>query len=254
MHTKLLSILFLILGIACFLLFLPPYTKAIINIGNITGMLLAFLLIVYGLFFTKINHTLVIFWKNRTGKLVLSAAAVLCVIILVLTVMMTSCMIKAATKKTPENTTAVVLGCAVHGTSPSLMLSRRLSAALSYLEENKEAHAILSGGKGPGEDITEAECMFLYLTSHGISKERLHLEDRSENTAQNILYSKKILAGISSSQDIAIITNEFHQYRAGILAENAGLHPYSVNGKTVSYLLPTYYVRELFAILKEWVL
>lgn len=254
MHTKLLPILFLALGILCFFLFLPPYTKAIINIGNITGMLFAFLLVVYGLFFTKINHTLVIFWKNGTGKIMLSAAAVLGMILFILTIMMTACMIKAAAKKPPENTTAVVLGCAVHGTKPSLMLSRRLTAALSYLEENPEAHAILSGGKGPGEDITEAECMFLYLTDHGISKERLHLEGRSENTAQNILYSKEILTSISSSQNIAIITNEFHQYRAGILAENAGLHPYSVNGKTVSYLLPTYYVRELFAILKEWVL
>lgn len=243
----------LILGFISALLFLPPFLKSIINLGNLTGMIISLLLIAYGRFFTKINTIIITFWKKPIGKIVLSISGILCILILLLTVIITICLISAALKKPPRNTNAVVLGCAVHGTQPSLMLQRRLKAALSYLEENPSAKAVLSGGKGPGEAITEAQCMFEYLTEHGISKNRLYLEDKSENTAQNIEYSKEILQTFQTETEIAIITNEFHQYRASILAKKAGLTPYSMNGKTLFYLLPTYYIRELYAVLRQWI-
>lgn len=254
MHTKNFSLLFLILGILCALLFLPPFFKSIINPGNLTGMGIAILLISYGLLFSHINHIIVMLWKTHTGKFLLSLALLLLTVILLLTAMITSCMIKAAQNEPSKNIPAIVLGCAVHGTQPSLMLQRRLDAALNYLKEHPSTSAILSGGKGPGEDITEAQCMFNYLIEHGISRDRLYLEDRSENTMENIQYSKEILREFSEGEDIAIITNEFHQYRAGLLAKTVGLNPYSINGRTVFYLLPTYYIRELYAVLKEWIL
>lgn len=249
------SSFFLIIGIVFMFLFFLPCLKSIINLGNLTGMGISILLILYGLFFSNINRTITLFWKKGVGKLCISFTAIICSIILVLTIILTFFMINAAVKKPPKNvnTTAVILGCAVHGKNPSLMLKRRLDAALHYLEENPSANAILSGGKGSGEDISEAQCMFDYLTANGISKDRLYLEDRSKNTKENIQYSKEILQDIQKSSDIVIITNEFHQYRAGILARNEGLNVYSINGKTVSYLLPTYYIRELYAILNQWI-
>lgn len=253
MQTKVFSIVFILFGIFCGLLFLPPYLKSIINAGNIAGMGISILLILYGCFFSRMNHAIAALWQYRNGKILLSIASLICVVGLVLVIIITSCIVKAATNEPPKNTTAIVLGCAVHGTRPSLMLERRLEAALAYLEENPEASAILSGGQGPGEDITEAQCMFEYLTRHGISENRLYLEGVSENTEENIRYSKEILKTLQQETEIAIITNEFHQYRASILAKDAGLVPYSVNGKSVSYLLPTYYVRELMAVLKQWI-
>lgn len=248
------STVILTLGFINALLFLPPFLKAIINLGNLTGMGISLLLIAYGRFFTKINNIIIVFWKKPMGKIVLSISGILCILILLLTTIITICLISAALKKPQKNTNAIVLGCAVHGTKPSLMLERRLKAALSYLEENPSANAVLSGGKGPGEAITEAQCMFEYLTEHGISETRLYLEDQSENTAQNIQYSKEILQTFQTETEIAIITNEFHQYRASILAKNAGLTPYSINGKTLLHLLPTYYIRELYAVLKQWII
>lgn len=254
MHTKTFSLFFIISGILCALLFLPPFFKSIINLGNLTGMGIAVLLIIYGLLFAHINHVISILWSTHAGKILLSIAALLCAAILLIAITITCCMIKAAGKEPPENTPAIVLGCAVHGTRPSLMLQRRLDAALHYLEENPSASAVLSGGKGPGEDITEAQCMFEYLVERGISENRLYLEGRSENTLENIQYSKEILQEFSEDENVVIITNEFHQYRAGLLAKSAGFNPYSINGQTVFYLLPTYYIRELYAVLKEWIL
>lgn len=253
MHKTHISAFFLIIGIFCLLLFLPPFLKSIVNLGNITGTGISLLLIAYGLFFTKINAVIAVLWQKRMGKILLSFSGIVCIMIFLLTTAITICLISASQAKPPRNTNAIVLGCAVHGTRPSLMLQRRLKAALIYLEENPSANAILSGGKGPGENITEAQCMFEYLTEHGISEDRLYLEDQSENTAQNIQYSKVILQKLQTEKTIAIITNEFHQYRAGILAKNAGLSPYSVNAKTLFYLFPTYYIRELYAVLREWI-
>ncbi len=50
------------------------------------------------------------------------------------------------------------------GKNPSLMLSKRLEAAYEYLNENKNAVCIVSGGKGSNEEISEAQCMYNYLT------------------------------------------------------------------------------------------
>lgn len=254
MHKIQIPHIFFALGILCTLLFLPPFFKSIINLGNLTGMGIALFFLAYGLFFSKINTGIATLWHHRAGKLILIFSGMACLAVVCLAVCITICLISAASKKPPENTNAIVLGCAVHGSKPSLMLQTRLNAACTYLNENPSAKAVLSGGKGSGEDISEAQCMFEYLTEHGIAEDRLYLEDQSENTAQNIAYSKDILKKLQAEDAVTIITNEFHQYRAGILARQAGFVPYSINGKTLFHLLPTYYIRELYAVLNEWFL
>ena len=70
----------------------------------------------------------------------------------------------------------IVLGAGVNGTEPSLSLRTRLDAALDYLERWPEIPVILTGGQGYGEEITEAACMYAYLTEHGADPQRLILE------------------------------------------------------------------------------
>jgi hypothetical protein len=53
----------------------------------------------------------------------------------------------------------IVLGCGVNGTEPSLSLRYRIDAACEYLTAHPDAVAVLSGGQGPDEDMTEAACM-----------------------------------------------------------------------------------------------
>lgn len=62
----------------------------------------------------------------------------------------------------------IVLGAGVNGTEPSLSLRTRLDAALDYLERWPEIPVVLTGGQGYGEEITEAACMYAYLTEHGV--------------------------------------------------------------------------------------
>lgn len=76
----------------------------------------------------------------------------------------------------------IVLGAHVDGTRMTLALLERARRALLYLEENPGTKAVLSGGKGDGENISEAEAMYRYLTCHGIDGDRLIREEESTST------------------------------------------------------------------------
>ena len=73
----------------------------------------------------------------------------------------------------PEAQWVVVLGAGVNGTVPSQALRERLEAAQDYLARYPEAVAVLSGAQGDGEAITEAQCMYDWLTARGVDPARL---------------------------------------------------------------------------------
>ena len=208
---------------------------------------------VYALFMPKV-HALLGSWSNQKGKrwLVRAVAAMLG-LIAVLVIIETGCMISAANKKPTGSATLVVLGCRVYGERASLSMIERLEAAYSYLQENPEAVCVLSGGKGDGENITEAECMYRYLMDKGIAAERLYKEEASVSTRENLKFSLELITEQGLSPEIAIATSEYHQYRAGLIAKELGIDAAAVNGKTAWWLFPTYYIRELYGILYQWV-
>ena len=145
----------------------------------------------------------------------------------------------------------IVLGGQVRGDQPSLTLLRRLSTAKAYLDEHPDMKCIVSGGQGKGEDISEAECMCNWLVSQGIAEDRIYKEDKSTDTDENIRFSKDIMNSEGLGSSIAITTSDFHEYRAGKLAEKYGLEYGSVPSRTVWWLVPTFWMREMYAILAE---
>ena len=106
----------------------------------------------------------------------------------------------------------IVLGAHVRGTTPSAALRWRITRAYEYLTENPNTIAILSGGQGSGEEISEAECMRRELTALGIPESRLILEDNSTSTAENMEFSFRIIGDLSAS--VGIVTNNFHVWRS----------------------------------------
>ena len=104
----------------------------------------------------------------------------------------------------------IVLGCAVRGERVSLTLKLRLDAALEYLEHSPNTAVIVSGGKGDGESISEAEAMKRYLVSHGIDEGRIIKEDKSASTWENFKFSKDILDRRFPGASVAFVTTNFH--------------------------------------------
>lgn len=153
----------------------------------------------------------------------------------------------------------IVLGAGVNGTEPSLSLRTRLDAALDYLERWPDIPAVLTGGQGYGEEITEAACMYAYLTARGVDPQRLILEEHAENTSENFSLSREKLEqwGLDPAQaTVAVVTNDFHLARARLIAQKEGY------GATVGVPAPlpwfhlrvNYFLREPFAIVKSLLL
>lgn len=142
----------------------------------------------------------------------------------------------------------IVLGCQVRGTVPSRMLRQRLDAAAAYLSANADTHCIVTGGKGDGENLSEAQCMYDYLTAAGIDPSRITMEDQATSTMENLRYSMEFL---EPNAQIAIVSNEFHLYRADQMARQLGLSPALIPASTeYPILLASYTLREILAVWK----
>ncbi len=233
---------------------IPIVFSGIVNIGNITGIVLflsAFLLIFH---IEKVKAILKKICNKRVGKAFTVLACVILSAVVLLAGFETVLMVTAAAEDPEPSSTVVVLGCRVYGERPSRMMVARLKAAQKYLEENPDSVCIISGGQGPDEGISEAECMYRYLVENGISPERLFKEDKSTSTRENLLFSKEIIEREGLNPCIAIATNEFHEYRAQRIAQTLGIESGAVSGITEIWVVPTYYVRELYGILYEWIL
>ncbi len=151
----------------------------------------------------------------------------------------------------------VIFGCQVKPWGPSILLQDRLDTSLDYLEDHPDMTVVVSGGKGDDEHISEAQCMYDYLTEHGVDGERILMEDRSVNTRQNIDCSLAVLsdAGLDTSQGVALVSNGFHLTRIRMLWDRAGgPGPVSALAAPSSHLPSRLwmYAREPLALVKSF--
>ena len=158
--------------------------------------------------------------------------------------------------KNPQRSYVIVLGAAVKGERPSLSLTHRIQKAEEYLTTYPDTKAILSGGKGAGEDISEAQCMYNVLVADGIDPNRLILENQSTSTKENLEFSKElILKDGGSLDDVAIISSPYHLFRAKTMAKDVGFP--NVAGVACVHGYPIYslgmYIREAFGVTHLWV-
>lgn len=151
----------------------------------------------------------------------------------------------------------VVLGAGVNGTEPSLTLLERINAAYNYLSKNPEAIAILSGGQGEHEDITEAACMHRELTGMGIRPDQLIIEDQATSTIENLRFSLDAAESETGFRPnrIGIISSEYHLFRATRFAKDLGVEAVGIPAKTTWLPLRiNYYLREIVAVWKYLIL
>lgn len=143
----------------------------------------------------------------------------------------------------------IVLGAQVKESGPSVVLQYRLDTAKDYLDNNPETKCILTGCKGKNEPCSEAEGMANYLTAQGIDEGRIILEEKAENTNQNIKFSMQ--AADLTGKKVGIVTNNFHIYRALRIAANQGLEAQGIPSGSKAFYLPNNAVREFFGVIKD---
>lgn len=144
----------------------------------------------------------------------------------------------------------IVLGAQWKANGPSEVLRRRLDKAVDYLNANPNTIAIVSGGQGSNEIISEAAGMRQYLLDAGIEEERILTEDKSTNTRENLAFSAKLLDRENSR--VVVVTNNFHVFRALRIAEKQGYHAEGLAAGSVAWMVPNNLLREFFGVLKDF--
>lgn len=151
----------------------------------------------------------------------------------------------------------IILGAGLRSDAPSLILRTRLDMALEYSKSREGVPIVVSGGLGEVETITEAEAMRRYLVDRGVDESLIWKEELSTRTQENIEFSLELIRerGLDTENiKIAIVTNDFHIYRAKHIAEKEGVEAVGVAAETPSlYLRIIYFSREAFALGAELV-
>lgn len=145
----------------------------------------------------------------------------------------------------------VVLGAQMKTSGPSKALQYRLDAALDYLVNNPDTCVIVSGGQGSDEHISEAQGMYDYLVSKGVTPDRIIKEDQSKNTFQNLTFSAEYLG--KETDSVGVVSNNFHVFRAVKIAKKAGYqNVYGIAARGEPFLQLNNMMREFLGVMKDF--
>lgn len=222
------------------------------NAGTLLGVVLAVLIVLCGIFAPQLRQFLKWTWKHIPGRITL------CVVGAVLAAFLGVCgyngamMAKYAEVPLEQVNCVMILGCQVHGISPGGELENRLNTALPLIEADTDIPVIVTGGQGRGEYITEAQCMKQWLMEHGVSESRIYTEEESTSTEENFSNSVPIMEQLGITDGVAVVTNDFHQYRAELNARRSGISVGHYSAGTSALVFPNYIIRELAALFFEF--
>ena len=250
-------IILILLGLYIIYLYIPPLISlGVINAGNIFGFALGGGLILLGCLLNKIISFIKL--QIEAGKLkavlITLISLLLVALIFFITFFATLGSVISHSRYTAENEkTVIVLGCQIRGSMPSMTLVQRAHAAADYLNAHPDSIAIAAGGQGADEDLSEGQCIYNLMTEAGIDGNRIYIEDKSTSTDENIANAKEIIDIMDFDNNVAIVTSEYHQYRASLICKKNGLTASSVPAPSSPKGKPTFFTREVFGVWAQWV-
>ena len=221
--------------------------KSNFTVGTVFSYILGFVLLLYGIFHKKLSKKL----PNWLKYIVVFGY----VFVLTFTASLYIC--GNSDNVDYKEDAIIVLGAGIKGERIGTNLQKRLDTAIEYHKENQEAVIVVSGGQGPYEDISEALAMERYLIANGIPQDKIIKEDRSTSTKENFEFSKKLLdlRFGEGKYSAAYITNGYHIYRAGLVAEDVGFNGMThIHAETPWYTAIPNGLREVLAVMKTWLI
>lgn len=117
---------------------------------------------------------------------------------------------------------ALVLGAAVLGREPSPVLAERLRHAQELFESGQVRNIVVTGGRSPEDDLSEAEASRDWLLRQGVPADAIVLENASRTTIENLVLAKPVLAEHQIGS-VLIVSDPLHMRRAMLIAERLGL-------------------------------
>ena len=145
----------------------------------------------------------------------------------------------------------VVLGAKVRHDGPSVSLQNRIDAAYDYLSAHPDVIAVVSGGQGPDEPMTEAQCMYDHLIAMGIDPSRVWLEDKATSTWENMHFTLDLIEEKTGTRPtkLGVISSEYHMFRSSLFADACGVEFVGIPARTtiISQMI-NHFMREVAGV------
>ena len=136
----------------------------------------------------------------------------------------------------------LILGCKVNENSPSLMLKNRLDKGIEvYNKYHKKI--IISGSKK--DDYDEISVMKKYLLDNGVNYSDIFLDYDGHSTYDSLYRIKEIFG----ADNIIIVTQEYHMYRALYIANRLNIEAYGISANDIpqNLVMLKNVIREVFS-------
>ena len=143
----------------------------------------------------------------------------------------------------------LILGAGIWGDKPSPMLQDRLDEGIKLYKEGIASKIIMSGDHGR-EEYDEVNIMKEYAIEQGVPSEDIFMDHAGFSTYESIYRAKEIF----DADNIVIVTQEYHLYRALYIADKLDVNAYGVNSDPRKYSGQTFReLREILARNKDFI-
>lgn len=143
----------------------------------------------------------------------------------------------------------LILGAGIWGDKPSPMLQDRLDEGIKLYKEGIASKIIMSGDHGR-EEYDEVNIMKEYAIEKGVPSEDIFMDHAGFSTYESIYRAKEIFG----ADNIVIVTQEYHLYRALYIADKLNINAYGVNSDPRKYSGQVFReVREILARNKDFI-
>ena len=114
--------------------------------------------------------------------------------------------------------------------SPSDMLRDRLSFACDLWEEGVSDTVLVSGDRA-SESYDEVTAMKNYLLAHGVPEKAILEDPKGYSTSESLKRAKDVFG----YENVVVVTQRYHLYRALYIAQKTGLDAKGVNSDPYTY-------------------
>jgi uncharacterized SAM-binding protein YcdF (DUF218 family) len=140
----------------------------------------------------------------------------------------------------------VVMGAAQWNGKPSPVLKARLDHAVDLYRAGRAPMIIVTGGKQPGDRVTQGFAGYDYLKAQGVPESDIKIEVQGRNSYEELSAAAVIVRQANAGPDVLLVSDPYHALRISQIAEEVGLRPHVSPADTPSPLRSL--VRETVAV------
>ena len=120
----------------------------------------------------------------------------------------------------------VVLGTAQYNGRPGAVFEARLDRAIELFAAGDAPLIVVTGGRAPGDQFSEAEAAQGYLVDRGIPVDAILLENEGHNSWASMQGVAEMLQPLGARR-ILLVSDGFHLFRLKLMARDLGLVSYA---------------------------